>query len=43
MIEREGDMTIWITDDVRRLPVRSVVNSPYGKIDIRLKSAKNLR
>lgn len=43
LIEREGDMTIWITDDARRLPVRSVVNSPYGKIDIRLKSAKRLR
>ena len=43
LIEREGDMTIWVTDDARRLPVRSVVNSPYGKIDIRLKSAKNLR
>jgi len=43
MIEREGSMTIWLTDDARRLPVRSVVNSQYGKIDIRLKSAKNLR
>jgi hypothetical protein len=43
LIEREGDMTLWITDDNRRLPVRSVVNSPYGKIDIRLKAAKNLR
>ncbi len=43
LIEREGDMTIWITDDARRLPVRSVVNSPYGKIDIRLTAAKNLR
>jgi hypothetical protein len=43
LIEREGDMTIWVTDDARRLPVRSVVNSPYGKIDIRLKTAKNLR
>src|SRR5215203_1887062 len=43
LIEREGDMTIWITDDARRLPVHSVINSPYGKIDIRLKSAKNLR
>lgn len=43
LIEREGSMVIWITDDARRLPVRSVVNSPYGKIDIRLKSAKNLR
>lgn len=43
MIEREGSMIIWMTDDARRLPVRSVVNSPYGKIDVRLKSAKNLR
>ncbi len=43
LIERDGDMTIWITDDARRLPLRSVVNSPYGKIDIRLKSAKSLR
>jgi hypothetical protein len=43
LIEREGDLTIWITDDERRLPVRSVVNSPYGRIEIKLKTAKNLR
>jgi hypothetical protein len=43
LIEREGDLTIWITDDARRLPVRSVANTPYGKVDIRLKTAKNLR
>jgi len=43
LIEREGGMTIWITDDARRLPIRSIVNSPYGRIDIRLKAAKNLR
>ena len=43
LIEREGSMTIWITEDARRLPVRSVVNSPYGKIDIRLKATKNVR
>ena len=43
LIEREGSMMIWVTDDARRLPVRSVVNSPYGKIDIRLKTAKNIR
>ena len=43
LIEREGSMTIWITEDARRLPVRSVVNSPYGKIDIRLKAVKNVR
>jgi hypothetical protein len=43
LIEREGSMTIWITDDARRIPVRSVVNTPYGKVDIRLKTGKNLR
>ncbi|HKP68768.1 MAG TPA: DUF3108 domain-containing protein, partial [Pyrinomonadaceae bacterium] len=43
LIEREGKMTIWITDDARRLPVRSQVHSPYGKIEIKLKSAKNLK
>ena len=43
LIEREGSMTIWITEDARRVPVRSVVNSPYGKIDIRLKAVKNVR
>ena len=43
LIEREGSMMIWITDDARRMPVRSVVYSPYGKIDIRLKTAKNIR
>ena len=43
LIEREGSMIIWITDDARRLPVRSQVNSPYGRIEIKLKTAKNLR
>lgn len=43
LIEREGNMTIWITDDARRLPVRSQVNSPFGRIEIKLKTAKNLR
>jgi hypothetical protein len=43
LIEREGRMIIWITDDARRLPVRSQVHSPYGKIEIKLKSAKNLK
>lgn len=43
MIEREGSMQIWITDDARRLPVRSVVNTNIGKIDIRLRSHKNVK
>lgn len=43
MIEREGSMIVWITDDARRLPIRSQVNSPIGRIEIRLKTAKNLK
>jgi hypothetical protein len=43
LIEREGKMIIWITDDERRLPIRSQVFSPYGKIEIKLKAAKNLK
>ena len=43
LIEREGKMIIWITDDARRVPVRSQVHSPYGKIEIKLKAAKNLK
>lgn len=41
LIEKEGNMTIWITDDARRLPIRSQVNSPVGRVEIKLKSAKN--
>jgi hypothetical protein len=36
-------MFIWITDDARRIPVRSQVNSPIGRVEIKLKSAKNLK
>ncbi|MFN6962650.1 MAG: DUF3108 domain-containing protein [Pyrinomonadaceae bacterium] len=43
MIENEGKMTIWITDDARRVPVRSVINASIGKIEIRLRAASNLR
>lgn len=43
MIEREGSMIIWMTDDARRVPVRAQVNSPIGRIEIKLKSAKNLK
>ncbi|MBC7900988.1 MAG: DUF3108 domain-containing protein [Saprospiraceae bacterium] len=43
LIEKEGSMIIWMTDDVRRLPVRSQVNAPIGRVEIKLKTAKNLR
>ncbi len=43
LIEKDGSMIIWITDDARKLPVRSQVNSPIGKVEIKLKAAKNLK
>ena len=43
MIEQEGSMIIWITDDARRIPVRAQVNSPIGRVEIKLKSAENLK
>ncbi len=42
LIEREGSMIIWITDDVRRIPVRSQVNSSIGRFEIKIKTVKNL-
>jgi hypothetical protein len=40
LIEQKGSMTIWITDDARRIPVRSRINSEFGKIEVRLKSVE---
>ncbi len=37
MIERDGDMTIWITDDKSRIPIRANINTNIGKIVIKLK------
>ena len=42
-IEREGSMIIWITDDARRVPVRSQINSNIGRIEVKLKTAKGLK
>ncbi|HJS51048.1 MAG TPA: DUF3108 domain-containing protein, partial [Pyrinomonadaceae bacterium] len=41
--EQKGKMEVWITDDARRVPVRARVNAEVGKIDVRLKSTKNLK
>jgi hypothetical protein len=38
LIEQKGKMVIWMTEDTRHLPVRSQINSEFGKIDIKLKS-----
>jgi len=37
-IEQKGQMVIWITDDERRVPVRSLIKAEIGQVDIRLKS-----
>lgn len=37
LIDRKGEMTLWITDDARRLPVRARVNTDVGTLDITLK------
>ena len=42
-IEREGSMIIWITEDERRIPVRSQINSDIGRIEVKIKSAKGLK
>lgn len=43
MIEQEGSMTIWITDDARRLPVRSKIDSDIGKIEVKLKKVATVK
>ena len=36
-VEGEGKMTLWITDDARRIPVRARMSSDIGMLDIKLK------
>lgn len=43
LISGDGSMIIWIMDDKRRIPIRSQVNASIGRIEIKLRSAKNLR
>ncbi len=38
LIEQKGSMIVWITDDSRRLPVRSQINSNIGRVEVKLKS-----
>lgn len=35
--DRQGEMTLWITDDARRLPVRARLTADVGTLDIKLK------
>ncbi len=40
LIEKDGKMVIWITDDSRRIPVRSQINSTIGRIEVKLKQVQ---
>lgn len=42
LIGGDGSMKIWITDDARRVPVRSEVKASVGEFEIKLQSAQNL-
>lgn len=39
LIEQKGNMIIWLMDDDRKIPVRAHLNTTYGEVDVRLKSA----
>jgi hypothetical protein len=41
MVEDKGKLTIWITDDARRLPVRARIDTNFGKVDVKLKTISN--
>ena len=41
LIDQKGEMTLWITDDARRLPVRSQININIGRFEVKLKKIEN--
>ena len=43
MIEQKGSMIIWITDDARRIPVRSRIDSEIGRIEVKLKKVETIK
>jgi len=41
LIEQKGSMILWLTDDSRRLPVRSQINASIGRIEVKLKKVES--
>jgi hypothetical protein len=39
LIDQKGKMTMWFADTPRRVPIRTSVQTQYGRLEIRLKSA----
>lgn len=42
MLRGKGKMSIWYTDDARRVPVKAQINNELGRLDIKLKSIQKL-
>ncbi|MDX6694981.1 MAG: hypothetical protein QOF02_2584 [Blastocatellia bacterium] len=42
LLRGKGKMSIWFTDDARRVPVKAQINNELGRLDIKLKSARKL-
>ena len=40
LIEKEGTMLLWISDDARRLPVRAQINYDVRRIEIKIRKTK---
>ena len=38
LLDQEGSMIIWITDDARRIPVRGQINAEIGRVEVKLKT-----
>ena len=37
LVDREGTMSIWVTDDARHIPIRARISTDFGTLDITLK------
>jgi hypothetical protein len=40
LLRGKGKMSIWFTDDARRVPVKAQISNDLGRLDIKLKSAQ---
>jgi hypothetical protein len=42
LLRGKGRMSLWYTDDERRLPVKAQIYNELGKLDLKLKSVRKL-
>lgn len=41
LIDQKGSMIVWITDDAKRLPIRSQINLNIGKFEVKLRKIED--